>query len=58
MKSMTSVLQLKFVKLSACGKDMIPLSFTIKPDCAQPICEGQLRHWFEGISGSQSCMQY
>ena len=29
----------KFVKLSACGKDMIPLFFTIKPDCAQPICE-------------------
>ena len=36
----------KFVKLDACGEDMIPLSFTVKPDgqahadCAQPICEG------------------
>ena len=30
----------KFVKLDACGEDMIPLTFIVKPDCAQPMCEG------------------
>ena len=31
---------MKYVKLGACGEDMVPLSFTVKPDYAQPTCEG------------------
>ena len=31
---------MKFVKLGVCGEDVVPLSFTVKPDCAPPICEG------------------
>ena len=31
----------KFVKLDACGEDMIPLSFTVKPDGQAQIVPNQ-----------------